>query len=66
MRAPMDKDVLGLTIPAIVGDKSLHRSLEDTHKVLAYVLAALVVVHILGALWHHFVKKDDVLRRMIR
>jgi len=64
MRVPMQKDVLGLTLPAIFGDKSWHEPLEDTHKVLAYVLAALVVVHILGALRHHFIKKNDVLRRM--
>jgi cytochrome b561 len=63
-RAPMDKDLFGLTVPAIVGDKSLHGTLEKSHEVLAYVLAALVVVHILGALRHHFVKKNDVLRRM--
>ena len=66
MRAPMQKDVFGLTFPAIFGDKSWHGSLEDTHKVLAYVLAALIVVHIGGALRHHFVKKNDVLRRMVR
>ena len=32
--------------------------------VLAYVLAALVVIHIIGALRHHFIKRNDVLRRM--
>jgi cytochrome b561 len=64
MRTPMTKDVFGLTIPAIVSDKSLHGALEDTHKWLAYVLAALTVVHIAGALRHHFVKRNDVLRRM--
>jgi cytochrome b561 len=33
--------------------------------VLAYLTAVLVVVHIAGALRHHFVKKNDVLRRMM-
>ncbi len=32
--------------------------------ILAYVLAALVVVHVVGALRHHFAKKNDVIRRM--
>ena len=32
--------------------------------VLAYVLAAVVVIHILGALRHHLFKHNDVLRRM--
>jgi cytochrome b561 len=38
--------------------------LEDTHKVLAYLLAALVLVHAVAALRHHFIKRNDVLRRM--
>jgi cytochrome b561 len=38
---------------------------EETHKVLAYGLAGLVVLHVSGALRHHLVKKNDVLRRMI-
>ena len=31
---------------------------------LAYLLAAVVVVHIIGALRHHFFKRNDILRRM--
>ena len=64
MRAPMNKDVFNLTVPAIVSDKSLHDALEDLHKWLAYVLAALVVLHVLAALRHHFINKNAVLRRM--
>ena len=64
MRTPMDKDIFRLTVPTIVADKTLHRSLEDWHKIAAYLLAALVVLHVAGALRHHFVKKNDVLRRM--
>jgi len=33
--------------------------------VLAYVLAAVVLIHIAAALRHHFLKRNDVLRRMI-
>jgi cytochrome b561 len=33
--------------------------------VLAYVLAAVVLIHIVAALRHHIVKRNDVLRRMI-
>jgi cytochrome b561 len=64
MRTPMEKDIFGFTIPTIVADKTLHRSLEDWHKIAAYLLAALVVLHVAGALRHHFVKKNDILRRM--
>ena len=33
--------------------------------VLAYVLAAIALIHIVAALRHHFVKRNEVLRRMI-
>jgi cytochrome b561 len=33
--------------------------------ILSYLLAVLVVVHVLGALRHHLVKHNDVLRRML-
>lgn len=35
------------------------------HQWLAYSLIALLCVHIGAALEHHFVEKDDILRRMI-
>jgi cytochrome b561 len=67
-RNPLARDVFNLPVPLIVEsqDRALHRTLEDWHKILAYVLAALIVVHILGALRHHFVKRNDVLARMVR
>ncbi|WP_150290224.1 cytochrome b [Sphingobium estronivorans] len=37
----------------------------ETHEILAFVWAALIVVHVLAALRHHFILKDSVLRRMI-
>jgi cytochrome b561 len=44
----------------------MHELLEDAHKTLAYVLAVMIAVHVAGALRHHFVKRNDVLRRMLR
>jgi cytochrome b561 len=37
---------------------------EDAHRYLAYGLFALAAIHALAGLWHHFVRRDDVLRRM--
>jgi len=37
---------------------------EDLHGYLAYALFALVGLHALAALWHHFVRHDGVLGRM--
>ncbi|MBU0522773.1 cytochrome b [Pseudomonas spirodelae] len=39
-------------------------SLGNLHSPLAWLLLALVVGHIGAALFHHFVKKDDTLKRM--
>jgi cytochrome b561 len=65
-RVPMTKDLLGIDIPPIVTqvDRSLRQWLEQSHMVLAYLLAAIVLIHILGALRHHMLKRNDVLRRM--
>jgi len=38
---------------------------EDWHIYMAYVLIALVVIHILAALYHRVVRKDGVVTRMV-
>lgn len=39
--------------------------LETTHVLLAWSAIVLVPIHVLAALYHQFVRGDDVLRRMI-
>lgn len=53
--------LLGLPAPAFVSGLDLAR----LHAVLAHLLMALAAAHALAALWHHFVKHDSVLRRML-
>ena len=38
----------------------------SVHDVLGWLLLALVLLHMLAALRHHFLLRDDVLRRMLR
>jgi cytochrome b561 len=38
---------------------------ENWHIYVAYVLLALVVLHVVAALYHHFIKRDRVLTRML-
>lgn len=38
---------------------------EDLHIYLAYVLIAMVVLHVAAALYHHVIKRDRVLARMV-
>ena len=54
------------TLPDLVTpSETLFTALQSTHKVLAWSLAVIAVVHVLAALQHHFFRKDDVLRRML-
>lgn len=41
-----------------------HEFWEEVHEFNWKILAALLVVHVLAALYNHFVAKNDVLRRM--
>jgi cytochrome b561 len=45
-------------------NRAIFHPTEDIHGYLAYVLFALVGIHALAALWHHFVRRDGVLLRM--
>lgn len=40
-------------------------SLGSLHSPVALFLVAMIIGHAAIALWHHFVRKDDVLRRML-
>jgi cytochrome b561 len=54
------------TLPDMVPkSKSLYEAFITTHETLAWVLAAVVVLHVAAALKHHFMLRDDVLRRML-
>ena len=56
-----------LKIPAFdPGNASLRESVEDLHAWAANILLAIAGLHAAAALLHHFVLKDDVLRRMLR
>ncbi|HWZ62210.1 MAG TPA: cytochrome b [Steroidobacteraceae bacterium] len=45
--------------------RPLYEGLVMTHVTLVCVLAAVVTLHIAGALKHHLMHKDDVLKRML-
>lgn len=49
----------------IGGGRETAGSLMDAHEIAGKLLIALVVLHVLGALKHHFVDRDNVLHRMI-
>lgn len=47
-------------------NETMRLLLEEIHEFLAYFLIAVLCLHIAAALKHHFINKDDILRRMLR
>lgn len=41
-----------------------HELWEEVHEFAWKILAVLLVIHVLGAVYNHFIAKNDVLRRM--
>ena len=55
-----------IPVPAIVApDELLADRAALVHLVLAILLGVALVAHVAAALWHHYVRHDDVLRRML-
>jgi cytochrome b561 len=56
-----------IPVPALIGpDEGRGELLEELHEGLVSVMVVLLLVHVAAALWHHFLKKDRVLLRMLR
>ena len=54
------------TIPSPIGiDRTFAREIKEVHETMANALVVLALLHAAAALVHHFVLKDDVLRRML-
>jgi len=54
-----------LPLPALMArDRELGYGLQDWHVDAAWVLLALVLGHVAAALWHHYIRRDNVLRSM--
>jgi cytochrome b561 len=52
-------------IPAFERNHELHEFFEDMHILGWQILAMVIGLHALAAMYHHFVRKDDSLRRML-
>lgn len=59
--------VFGLfNLPDLVGtDQGLAKLANAIHEYTAYILIAIIGLHVAGALKHHIIDRDDTLRRMI-
>jgi superoxide oxidase len=64
-----DKTValLGWTWPALIASNvEWHFLLKGTHQWLGQALYALLALHVVAALWHHVLRRDDTLASMCR
>jgi cytochrome b561 len=58
--------LFGLELPRLIGEnKGLAKQLEDVHGLIGNVGYALIGIHALAALIHHYVQRDNTLRRML-
>lgn len=54
-----------VTLPALIGpDKALAETLFLLHEIGAFSLIGLIVLHVLGVLYHQLVLRDGLLHRM--
>ncbi len=59
-------DVLGLSLPGLLPrDRDTAELIEGIHGTLGWAMLAFVGLHAAAALWHHSVRKDNVLRAMV-
>jgi cytochrome b561 len=55
-----------VAIPSLInGIDNLEDMAGDVHEIAAYSIIALVILHVAGALKHHFIDKDITLKRML-
>jgi len=53
-------------IPAFVKNEKLSILAKEFHSAFAVLLILAITLHVLGGLYHHFIRKDNVLVRMIK
>lgn len=54
------------TIPApFVPNRETARSIRELHSLCANGILILAGIHALAALWHHFIRRDEVMQRML-
>ena len=55
-----------VTLPDFIApNRATYEMLHEAHEIMAYSLATIAIVHAAAALKHHFLDRNDVLRRML-
>lgn len=53
-----------IKISPLANNKAASLFFSNAHELLSFLLIAVFILHLLGALYHHFILKDDVLKRI--
>lgn len=58
--------LFGMHLPVFTGaDKEFSKELKEVHETIGELMIFMITAHIAAAVWHHYVKKDDTLLRML-
>ncbi len=58
--------LFGIAVPQLMAaDRQLSRQILAAHGAVALALLGLIALHVAAALQHHFIRRDDVLLRML-
>lgn len=56
----------GIALPLpVAADKDFGHQLEEIHETIGTIFYWVIGLHVLAALWHHLIKRDNVLERML-
>lgn len=61
---PVSLDWLGVSFTLFGPDKALRPTIKAAHELIGNAFYFVIGLHALAALYHHFIRRDDVLRRM--
>ncbi|MET3821376.1 MULTISPECIES: cytochrome b [Burkholderia] len=61
---PVSLDWIGVSFTLFGPDKALRPTIKAVHELLGNAFYFVIGLHALAALYHHFIRRDDVLRRM--
>jgi cytochrome b561 len=57
---------LGMQVPVLIAkNHAFAESVEELHELFGNLMIWIAALHAAAALYHHFVRKDDTLRRML-
>lgn len=63
---PLTLPWAGWSLPPLVHpDPQAKAWVGELHEAVGNVFYAIIAVHVLAALWHHFIRRDNTLKRML-